>query len=91
MAYNLNPVDNIFKTIDIAGRQSNLQNYICQKLKANYDHVLWDKLNDYLILTDHICSWQSDIAGFPTKQFSDPHKKASDQDIYFHVLLLFKQ
>lgn len=47
MVYNLNLVNNIFETIvDIAGRQLNLQNGVCQKLKANYDRVLWDKLND---------------------------------------------
>lgn len=62
MDHNLNPVDCIFRTVvDIAGGQSNLQNYVCQKLNANYDSALWDKLSDYLILTYH-------IAGYPTKQ-----------------------
>lgn len=74
MVYNLNPVNNIFKTIvDIAGKQLDLQNDACRKLKANYDCVLWDELNGYLTLTDHICSSQYDIAGFSNKQLSDPY------------------
>jgi len=74
MAHNFSPVDNIFKTIfDIAGRQLSLWNDVCQKLKGIYDHILWNKLNDYLTLTDLTCSSRSDIAGFPTKQFSDTY------------------
>lgn len=53
----------------------NLQNYVCQKLKANYDHVLCDKPNDCLALTNPIWYCQHDIAGFPTKQFLIPIKK----------------
>lgn len=73
VAFNLNQMYNIFETIvDTAGRQSNLQNDVYQKLKANYDHIFWDKLTNCLTLSDHICSWQSDISGFPTNKCSDP-------------------
>lgn len=73
IAFNLNQVYNILKIIvDAEGRQSNLQNHCCQKLKANYDHVFWEKLLDHLTLSDYICSRQSDLSGFATNKCSDP-------------------